>query len=184
MPKLPAQLVKEYTEDFGLPAYDAKVISEEKEMAAYFNDVLAQTKNYKAAANWMLGPVKNYLNENGKEINEFKVSPASLGKLIALIDEGKTNFSVASTRIFPVMVEHTDKEPLKIAEELNLIQSGDEDMIAGLVDEVLAKFPEKVEEYRSGKKGLMGLFVGEVIKASKGKADPKVVNKLLQGKLG
>jgi aspartyl-tRNA(Asn)/glutamyl-tRNA(Gln) amidotransferase subunit B len=184
MPKLPAQLVKEYMEDFGLPAYDAKVISEEKEMAFYFNDVLTHTKNYKAAANWMLGPVKNYLNENGKEITEFKLSPAALGKLIALIDDGKTNFSVASTKIFPVLMEQPDKEPLKIAEELNLIQSGDEGMIAGLVDEVLAKFPEKVEEYRGGKKGLMGLFVGEVIKASKGKADPKVVNKLLQEKLG
>jgi aspartyl-tRNA(Asn)/glutamyl-tRNA(Gln) amidotransferase subunit B len=131
----------------------------------------------------MLGPIKSYLNENGLEIQQFKVAPEKVAALIALIDEGKTNFSVASTKIFPVLLEQTHKEPLKIAEELNLLQSSDEGMIAALVEQAFAKFPEKVAEYRSGKKGLLGLFVGEVMKLSKGKADPKLTNKLVLEKL-
>src|SRR5262249_14833170 len=99
LPKLPNQLIREYVDVYGLPAYDARIITDDKIMAEYFNELLTQTKNYKAAANWLLGPVKNYLNENGLEMPQFKVSTASLAKLIALIDEGKTNFSVASTRI-------------------------------------------------------------------------------------
>jgi aspartyl-tRNA(Asn)/glutamyl-tRNA(Gln) amidotransferase subunit B len=99
--------------------------------------------------------------------------------LIQLIDEGKTNFSIASQKIFPAMVAEPSKTPLTIAESLNLLQTGDEDFIAGLVNTVLASLPEKVAEYKGGKKGLLGLFVGEVMKASKGKADPKIINKLL-----
>lgn len=182
MPKLPNQLKLEYMEQFGLPEYDARIITDEKEMAEYFNRLLAETKNYKAASNWILGPVKNSLNEHGIEIKDFKVSPSNLAKLIALIDEGKTNFSIASTKIFPVLVE-TGKDPLKIAEELNLLQSSDEGMIAELIEEVIAKYPEKVAEYRAGKKGLLGLFVGEVMKLSKGKADPKLASRLVETKL-
>lgn len=182
MPKLPNELKQEYMNQYGLPEYDARIITEEKEMAEYFNRLLAETKNYKAASNWILGPVKNSLNEQGIEIKDFKVSPTSIGKLITLIDEGKTNFSIASTKIFPVLVE-TGKDPLTIAEELNLLQSSDAGMINDLIEQVIAKYPEKVAEYRAGKKGLLGLFVGEVMKLSKGKADPKLTNKLVSEKL-
>ncbi|MES2622084.1 MAG: Asp-tRNA(Asn)/Glu-tRNA(Gln) amidotransferase subunit GatB [Bacteroidota bacterium] len=178
MPKLPNELKQEYMQQYGLPEYDARIITDEKELAEYFNRLLAETKNYKAASNWILGPVKNSLNEQGIDIKDFKVSPSNIAKLIAMIDEGKTNFSVASTKIFPVLVE-TGKEPLKIAEEMNLLQSSDEGMIKDLAEQVIAKYPEKVSEYRAGKKGLLGLFVGEVMKLSKGKADPKVTNKLI-----
>lgn len=184
MPKLSGELKDEYMNAFGLTEYDARLISDDKFTAAYFNSLIQQTRNYKAAANWILGPVKNYLNENGKEIKDFKIGPSNLAKLIALIDEGKTNFSVASTRVFPVMTEQPDKEPLKIAEELNLIQSSDEGLIKELVEQVVAKFPDKVAEYKNGKKGLIGLFVGEVMKLSKGKADPKLTNKLVLERLG
>jgi aspartyl-tRNA(Asn)/glutamyl-tRNA(Gln) amidotransferase subunit B len=179
LPKLPNELIQEYINDFGLPAYDARIITDDKIMAEYFNELLTQTKNYKAAANWLLGPVKNYLNENGLEMQEFNVSPLALAKVIALIDEGKTNFSVASTKIFPVLAANPDKEPLKIAEELNLLQSSDEGLIKGWVEQVLAKYPDKVVEYKGGKTGVLGLFVGEVMKLSKGKADPKLTNKLV-----
>jgi aspartyl-tRNA(Asn)/glutamyl-tRNA(Gln) amidotransferase subunit B len=179
MPKLPSQLIREYTTDFGLPAYDAKVITDDKDLAFYFNELLAETKNYKAASNWLLGPVKSYLNENALEITDLKISPKKLSSLIALIDEGKTNFSVASQRIFPEMLTHPDKEPLKIAEELNLLQNSDEGMLKELAEKVLSNFADKVAEYKAGKVGLMGLFVGEVMKASKGKADPKLTTKIL-----
>jgi aspartyl-tRNA(Asn)/glutamyl-tRNA(Gln) amidotransferase subunit B len=183
MPKLSAELKEEYMRVYGLPEYDARLLSDDKYISEYFNNLIVYTKNYKAASNWMLGPIKSYLNENGLEIQQFKVAPEKVAALIALIDEGKTNFSVASTKIFPVLLEQTHKEPLKIAEELNLLQSSDEGMIAALVEQAFAKFPEKVAEYRSGKKGLLGLFVGEVMKLSKGKADPKLTNKLVLEKL-
>jgi aspartyl-tRNA(Asn)/glutamyl-tRNA(Gln) amidotransferase subunit B len=179
MPKLSAELKDEYMNAYGLPEYDARLLSDDKFTSAYFNQLIEQTKNYKAAANWMLGPIKNYLNENGIEIQQFKTEAAKIAALITLIDEGKTNFSVASTKIFPVLLE-TGKAPLQIAEELNLLQNSDEGLINEIAKEVLAKYPEKVAEYKAGKKGLLGLFVGEVMKASKGKADPKVANKLVQ----
>lgn len=182
MPKLPNELKQEYMEQYGLPEYDARIITDDKDLAEYFNRLLAVTKNYKAASNLILNTVKSYLNENGIHITEFKLEPAKIASLIALIDEGKTNFSVASTSIFPVMAQ-TGKDPLKVAEELNLLQNSDEGAINELIDQVLAKYPEKVAEYKSGKKGLLGLFVGEVMKLSKGKADPKVTNKLVAQKL-
>ena len=183
MPELPSELINKYMTVYGLPAYDARIITDDKELAMYFNELLAQTKNYKAAANWILGPVKSYLNENGLEIKDLKIAPSNLSKLIVLIDGGKTNFATASASIFPVMATNPNKEPLQIAQELDLIQNSDEGLIAGLIEETLAKYPEKVAEYKAGKKGLLGLFVGEVMKLSKGKADPKVTNKLVQEKL-
>jgi len=158
MPKLPNELKQEYMEQYGLPEYDARIITDDKDLAEYFNRLLAVTKNYKAASNLILNTVKSYLNENGIHITDFKLEPAKIASLIALIDEGKTNFSVASTSIFPVMAQ-TGKDPLKVAEELNLLQNSDEGAINELIEQVIAKYPEKVAEYRGGKVGLLGLFV-------------------------
>ncbi len=183
MPKLSAELKDEYMAQYGLPEYDARLISDDKFTSAYFNQLLAHTKNYKAASNWLLGPIKNYLNENGVEIQAFPLSAERIGQLISLIDEGKTNFSIASAQLFPAMLNAADKTPLEIAESLNLLQSNDEGLIKALIAEVIAKYPEKVAEYRSGKKGILGLFVGEVMKLSKGKADPKLTNQLIIAEL-
>jgi aspartyl-tRNA(Asn)/glutamyl-tRNA(Gln) amidotransferase subunit B len=179
MPKLPAELKEAYMHQFGLPEYDARLISDDKPTANYYNAIIQHTQNYKAASNWLLGPIKNYLNESGKEIEHFHLEPKAIAAMIALIDDGKTNFSICSTRIFPVLLENSQKTPLQIAEELNLIQNSDENAISNFVKEVLDAMPEKVAEYKAGKKGLIGLFVGEVMKRSQGKADPKVVNKLI-----
>src|SRR4029077_10533817 len=137
-----------------------------------------------AAANWLLGPVKSYLNENNISADQLSVSPKNLAQLIRLIDEGKINFSIASSRIFPELIKNPSEQPLQIATNLNLLQSSDTDEVALWVQQALAKMPDKVEEYKKGKKGLMGLFVGEVKKISKGKADPKLTNQLLLEKLG
>ena len=179
MPKLSRDLVAEYTGHYGLPEYDARVITDDKDTAFYFNDLLQLTKNYKAASNWLLGPIKSYLNENALEISEFSILPQGIAGLIAVIDSGKTNFAVASQRVFPEMVVNPAEAPLAILERLNLLQSSDEGLIKQLAEEVLAKYPEKVTAFKGGQAGLMGLFVGEVMKASKGKADPKLTNKIL-----
>jgi aspartyl-tRNA(Asn)/glutamyl-tRNA(Gln) amidotransferase subunit B len=137
------------------------------------------TNNYKAASNWMMGPVKSYLNELTLHISDFPISPQRLSDLITLVDDGKVSFSVASQKVYPVMLESKEKSPLEIAQSLNLIQESDEGSILPLVEIVLAENPAKVAEYRSGKKGLMGMFMGQVMKKSQGKADPKVATKLL-----
>ncbi|EKB48055.1 Asp-tRNA(Asn)/Glu-tRNA(Gln) amidotransferase subunit GatB [Cecembia lonarensis] len=179
MPALPRELHHKFVHSYGLPEYDAGVLTDSKEIALYFEALCELTSNYKAASNWMMGPVKSYLNELSLQIEDFPISPERLADLIALIEEGKVNFSVASQKIYPVMLAHTSKSPLEIAQELNLIQESDEGSIKPLVESVLAENPAKVTEYKSGKKGLMGMFMGQVMKKSQGKADPKVATKIL-----
>jgi aspartyl-tRNA(Asn)/glutamyl-tRNA(Gln) amidotransferase subunit B len=183
LPKLPEERVHHYTKQLLLSEYDARVITEEKEFADYFEDLTQHTSNYKAAANWMLGPIKSYLNENHIVISNFPVSASTIAELISLIDQGKLNFSIASTRIFTSLINNPHQSPIEVAASLNLIQDSNEGNVAAWVDEVLNNMPEKVKEYKKGKKGLIGLFVGEVKKVSKGKADPKLTNEILLKKL-
>jgi aspartyl-tRNA(Asn)/glutamyl-tRNA(Gln) amidotransferase subunit B len=183
IPALPEELVKKYTTDFHLSEYDAHVICDDKGFSDYFERVIKETTNYKAAANWLLGPVKSYLNEDGVSIDKLNLLPATLAQLIQLVDEEKLNFSIASSRVFRVLIKGENADALQVATELNLLQNSDTGEVSAWVEEVLAKMPDKVTEYKKGKKGLMGLFVGEVKKISKGKADPKLTNKLLLEKL-
>lgn len=183
IPSLPEQRVEAYTKQFLLPEYDARVLSEEREFSDYFEEITKHTSNYKAASNWMLGPVKSYLNEHSLQITEFKLPASSIAELIALTDEGKVNFSAASSSIFPVIVKNPEQSAHDIAIDKNLIQDADKSEIINWVDQVLQNMPEKVSEYRKGKKGLIGLFVGEVKKVSRGKADPKLTNEILLQKL-
>lgn len=180
MPPLPNELFKKYVSELKLSDYDAGILTDQKAIALYFEDLIKHTKNTKAAANWVMSSIKGYLNQNALEIEEFSVSPQQIAALINLVDDGKVSHSVASQNIFPILVEHPEKDPLKIAEENNLIQESDSSAIEEIVREVLAKYPDKVAEYHSGKTGLVGLFMGEVMKLSKGKADPKSANKIVQ----
>ncbi|WP_026952388.1 Asp-tRNA(Asn)/Glu-tRNA(Gln) amidotransferase subunit GatB [Algoriphagus mannitolivorans] len=179
MPQLPRELFQKFMEEYGLPAYDAALLTEEKEMADWFESLCSKTTNFKAASNWMMGPIKSFLNEAGLSIDNFPVKPETIADLISLIDEGKVSFTAASQNLFPEMLKGGEESPLQIAQKLNLIQESDESSLKPIVESVLAENASKVAEYRSGKKGLMGLFMGEVMKKSKGKADPKVASKLL-----
>ena len=180
MPPLPNQLFKKYTEELNLSEYDALVLTENKEEALYFEAVIKNTSNYKSASNWVTVNIKSYLNEKAIEIDEFEVEPKKIGELIQLIDDNKISNSVASQKVFPLLIETPSKSPLSIAEANNWIQNSDEGAIEELINKALSKFPEKVEEYKSGKKGLLGLFMGEVMKLSQGKADPKLTNQKLR----
>ena len=180
MPSLPSELVHKFVTEFGLPEYDALVITDAKEIALYFEELCKHTKNYKAASNMIMGPVKSYLNELTVHISQFPIKTTTLAELIALIDSGKVNFASATQKIFPEMIKADGRTPLKIAEELNLIQNSDAGSIKPMVEEVLSRYPEKVAEYKAGKKGILAMFMGEVMKASKGKADPKVATELLK----
>jgi aspartyl-tRNA(Asn)/glutamyl-tRNA(Gln) amidotransferase subunit B len=180
---LPLELEQKLMNELGLTAYDAAFICSDREIADFFEAVIQHTRNSKAAANWLQGPVKSYLNENNAAIKDFPVAPKGIAQLVQLVDDGKVNFSTAASRIFNAMLTRPEAAPLDIANELNLVISSDSNAIEQWVDEVLAKMPDKVLEYKKGKKGLIGLFTGEVKKLSKGKADIKAVNELLLAKL-
>ncbi|MEI6814959.1 MAG: Asp-tRNA(Asn)/Glu-tRNA(Gln) amidotransferase subunit GatB, partial [Bacteroidota bacterium] len=179
LPALPNELFKRYVEEYKLSVYDAGVLTDAKEVSDYFNGLVKHTNNFKAAANMVMGPIKSYLNEMAVEMIDFPISSSRIAELIALIDDGKVSNSVAVQKIFPEMLLSVDKNPLMIAEALNLLQESNDDALQGFIAQALAKYPDKVAEYKAGKVGLIGLFMGEVMKLSKGKADPKVANKLL-----
>ena len=183
IPHLQAERIKKYTTEFQLSEYDATVLTEEKGLADYFENIISYGTKFKPTANWTLGPIKSWLNENNSEINKFPVSPEKIAALILMVDEGKLSFSTASTKLFNELLNNPNLEPEKIAEERNWLQESNTDAIASMIEQVLNKFPEKVTEYKKGKKGLMDLFVGEVMKLSKGKADPKITSDILSQKL-
>ena len=130
----------------------------------------------------MNGVIKSYLNENAKSIDEINLKPDRIAELIKLIDENKISNSVATSKIFPVLL-NSSLNAEQIAIDNNWIQESNADTLTDLIDEVIKKYPQKVKEYQSGKKGLIGLFVGEVMKLSKGKADPRITNELIRKKL-
>jgi aspartyl-tRNA(Asn)/glutamyl-tRNA(Gln) amidotransferase subunit B len=183
MPELPWELEQKFIEEFKLPAYDARLLTETKELAQYFLEVCNHTDNFKAVSNWIMGPVKSALNELTLTANDFPVKPVTLAALIKLVDSGKVSFSIASQRIFPKLLEDSKLNPLDVAQQLNVVQTSDEDSILPVIDAVLGDFPDKVAEYKKGKKGIIAMFMGEVMKRSKGKADPKMANQLLVKKL-
>jgi aspartyl-tRNA(Asn)/glutamyl-tRNA(Gln) amidotransferase subunit B len=193
IPPLPEELVLRYTRELQLSEYDARSIADDKDSASYFERLIsyfatvkpaeANSRHIKAAANWMLGPIRSALNDQGIDWKQLPIQPDSLAELIRLVEEDRLSFSIAAERIFPVLMQEPTRQPLDIATSLNLLQSSDTDEIARWIELALAGMPEKVSEYKKGKKGLIGLFVGEVKKLSKGKADPKLTNQLLLEKL-
>ena len=183
IPELHRERAKRYVSKYQLSEYDAAILTEEKRFADYFEKIISRDVKFKPAANWMLGPVKSWLNENNEEIDGFPVAPEILAGVIKLVEDGKLSFSIASTKLFNELLKDPTKEATEIAEEKNWSLDTNADNIENLIDQVLNKFPEKVKEFKKGKKGLMGLFVGEVIKLSKGKADPKMTNDILSEKL-
>jgi len=191
LPVLQKERVKKYISAYQLSEYDATALTEEKDFADYFekliqsNDLNGNSVDIKpkSAANWMLGPVKTWLNDESKNIDEFQVSPSKLSFLIKMVEENKLSFSAASSKLFPLLIANPEIDPLREAGKMNLIMESNSDYILPIADAVLLQFEDKVKEYRKGKKGLLALFVGEVIKRSKGKADPKVVNEILNQKL-
>lgn len=179
LPPLPNDLVKKYTA-LGLSAYDAGVLTDSKEIALYFEAIIAKTKNAKAASNWLTVQVKSYLNDNALHISDFKITAERMAQLVDLIDSGKVSHTIAVQKIFPGMMEELEKSPAQIAEENNWIQESDSDALAALARQAIAKFPDKVAAYKAGNSNLLGLFMGEVMKLSKGKADPKIANELVR----
>ncbi|MFN6039702.1 MAG: Asp-tRNA(Asn)/Glu-tRNA(Gln) amidotransferase subunit GatB, partial [Bacteroidota bacterium] len=180
LPELPNDLFKRFMQELNLNEYDASLLVESKEIAKYFCDLIQHTNNYKAAANWVMGDIKSYLNENALHISSFPVKPLDIASLIKIIEEGKISHSVASQKVFPEMIKSPDKKPIDIAGELNVLIERDDNALLAIVNEVIDKYPDKIAEYKAGKTSLVGMFMGEVMKKTGGKIDPKAASKLVK----
>lgn len=178
--QLPWEFEQELSEA-GLSAGEAAALSADVETAAHFRALQAQNVSPKLAANWLLGPVRSWLNEHGA--NRFPLTPSMLAGVISLVESGVLSMQQASTRLMPELMQHAELSIEEAVERLGLKQVKNEDELSGWINTALAAMPDKVAAYQKGKKSLMGLFVGEVKRLSKGKADAKRVSELLEEKL-
>jgi aspartyl-tRNA(Asn)/glutamyl-tRNA(Gln) amidotransferase subunit B len=181
LPELPEQRRRRFMTEFALSAYDADVLTASRELADYFESCVALHANAKAVSNWMMGEITRGLNDTGTSIDTCPVSPRLLADLLKLMEGGTISGKIAKT-VFDEMWK-SGKEPAVIVQEQGLVQVSDSGAIEAIIDEILTREAGQVAEYRSGKDKLFGFFVGQVMKASKGKANPTVVNELLLGKL-
>ncbi len=179
MPLLPWQQEKKLMDEYNLPAYDAHFLSESREMAMYFQAVFEYSKHAKQISNWLMGPVKSYLNEHNVSIDQFVLSPKNLADVINLVEKGVISHNLAVQQLFPLCIENPKRSPSEIVAEQKWSQEQSSDELKTWVDQAIAAYPEKVLEYQQGKKGLLALFIGEVMKRSKGTADPKKVNQIV-----
>ena len=182
MPPLPRALFEKYTQNLNLSEYDAYNLTDSKAIALYFEQVILHTAQYKAAANWIMGEVKSYLNEQGIEIEAFPIDALRLAGLINLINEGKVSNTIAAQRIFPAMLTSSESA-LAIAESLDLIQTTDNNAVEEAIKKVIDANPAEVARYKNGEKQLIGFFMGQFMKASGGKVDPKTANQVLRNAL-
>ncbi len=179
LPELPDDKEKRFISQFGLTEYDADVLVADKDRAYFFEKAVEHyNKNPKSIANWIINELLGKLNEAGIDISESPVKPEHIAELVQLIDSGTISTKIAK-EVFEEVFK-TSKSPKQIVEEKGLKQVSDEGEIRKIVEEVLANHPNEVEKFKSGNQKLMGFFVGQVMKATKGKANPKIVNKILQ----
>jgi aspartyl-tRNA(Asn)/glutamyl-tRNA(Gln) amidotransferase subunit B len=181
MPELPEQRRKRFSEQYGLSFADASQLVADRSLADYYEETVKASANPRAAANWIRSELMRELETAGFSAADSPVTPGNLGKLINLIDDG----TISGKQAKDVLVEmfKTGKGAEAIVSERGLVQVSDTGEIDVLIDEVISANPEQVAGYRSGKEALLGFFVGQVIKASKGKANPKIVNERLRAKL-
>ncbi|MGF1639158.1 MAG: Asp-tRNA(Asn)/Glu-tRNA(Gln) amidotransferase subunit GatB [Cyclobacteriaceae bacterium] len=180
MPLLPYFLKKRFVDEFGLSDYDAAFLTESREVANYFLAVCEHTQLYKNAANWIMGPVQSAANDAGLNLEHFPLLPVKLAGIIELIHSGKITYTMAVQQLMPALIQKPTEEVEQLAIKLNLVVESNTDSLKALIEKILADYPEKVKEYRKGKKGLLGMFMGELMKQTKGKADPKVAGNLLK----
>ncbi len=177
---LPNDLRIELESKYGLGPEDASQLTSQKEFALYFKEICKHTNSYKSAANWFMGPIKSFVKEKGISLDEFPLSYQQIAEVITLIDEGKISFSAASQQLFPHLMANSNESIEEAIGHLNIGLESDSNSIQSTIDEVVLESPDKVKAYRNGKKGLLGMFMGEVMKKTNGKVDPKIANKLLK----
>lgn len=182
LPELPANKRSRYETEFGLSAYDARVLTDDKDVALYFEAVVAGGASVKGAANWITQDIAAYLNSNPDlNINKIALKPEMLAELIKLIEDGTISGKIAK-EILPELLEKGGS-PKEIVESKGLVAISNPDELGAIIDKILAENPDKLEQYRAGKTKLQGFFVGQIMKATSGRADPKLTNQILNQKL-
>lgn len=178
LPALPRQRYQRYVSEFGLPDFDATMLTEQREFAEYFEDSLAHTTDPRGISKWMNGPVKTYLNEQAVEITKFPLSPQAIAQVVELVNANKVSFTIAKEQLFPLMLAQPGTAAATLAQQHNLLLDTSDDDINTEIERLLDANPDKVATYLGGKTGLLGFFVGQIMKAFQGKADPKTINEL------
>lgn len=181
LPELPAVKRSRYEQEFGLSAYDARVITEDREVAEYFETAVKMGGNPKLVANWVTQDLAAYLNNAKLTITEIPFKPEALAELVQLIDKGTISGKIAK-EILPELLEKGGS-PQKMIESKGMTQLSDPQALAKVIEEILAANPKEVEKFRSGKGNMKGFFVGQVMKKTGGRADPKLTNQLIDEKL-
>ncbi|MBE3554195.1 MAG: Asp-tRNA(Asn)/Glu-tRNA(Gln) amidotransferase subunit GatB [Thermicanus sp.] len=177
IPELPDARRERYVREWGIPEYDAGVLTLTKKTADFFEKAVAAGVDAKAVSNWMMGELMGYLNKNNMEIDQIPMTPEQLAEMIRLIEKGTISGKIAKT-VFAEMLE-SGKDPDRIVKEKGLVQISDEGAIRQIVEKVVAANPQSVQDYKAGKERAIGYLVGQVMKETKGKANPQMVNQLL-----
>jgi aspartyl-tRNA(Asn)/glutamyl-tRNA(Gln) amidotransferase subunit B len=183
MPVLPAALTKQLIADFGISTAEAGIFAEDKALMDYFRTALKYITTPKSLINWLTGPVRALLNEQEITVAAFKVGPEQLAAVINLVDDKKLTQQIALQQLVPALMLNPEADVFALAGDLNLLIVENDSELSAFADQVLEKFKPQVQAYKNGKKGVLGLFVGEIMKLAGGKADPQKINLLLQDKL-
>jgi aspartyl-tRNA(Asn)/glutamyl-tRNA(Gln) amidotransferase subunit B len=181
LPELPDQRKQRFMKEFDLPSYDAGLLTSDRELADYFEACVRRFPHPKPVSNWVMGSLLGLLNAQDKTIAESPVSPEDLAQLLALIEKGVISGKIAKT-VFDDMAQ-TGQPAKQIVEKKGLVQITDTDAIDHVVADIISNNPKEVEAYKKGRTKLLGFFVGQVMKKTRGKANPKLVNELLKKKL-
>jgi len=179
MPPLPNELYNLFTSSYKLSSYDTLVLLEQKEIALYFMAILDHTRNFKSAANWVMVNIKSYLNQQAISIDDFQIPPKFIAELIQLIDDNKISHSLASQKVFPNMLENAKLSPSDIAEKNNWISQSNKDDLSEIIEKILSDNPNETQRFKEGEKKLTGFFMGQIMKATKGTANPKLAAQVL-----
>jgi aspartyl-tRNA(Asn)/glutamyl-tRNA(Gln) amidotransferase subunit B len=181
MPELPEVRKERFIKEFNLPKYDAEILTQARSTADYYEKVVSSTSDYKSASNWVMTDVLKVINDEKIDIKDFSIAPENLGELVNLIKEGTISGKIAKD-VFAEMLGG-NKKPADIVKEKNLVQISDSSEITAIVDKILGRSTNEVQQYLEGKDKVFGFFVGQVMRETKGKANPKLVNDLLKEKL-
>ncbi|MBN9654860.1 Asp-tRNA(Asn)/Glu-tRNA(Gln) amidotransferase subunit GatB [Halobacillus litoralis] len=177
IPELPDARKKRYIEELKLPEYDAMVLTNNKELSDFFEETIAEGADIKQASNWLMGEVSAYMNKHYKELHELELTPASLAKMIQLIEDGTISSKIAK-KVFTELVEKGG-DPEKIVKDKGLVQISDEGQLTEIVVGIMDNNPQSIEDFKNGKDKALGFLVGQVMKETKGQANPPMVNKII-----
>jgi len=182
MPTLPKERYIKYTQEYKLSNYDAKLLIDDKNLSDLFENIIQHTNSYKIVANLIMGIIKSYLNENSIDISDLKILPKHIAELADMLGNNQISHIMMSQKLFPEMLT-SNLSPNQIAKEKGWTQEDNTELINNIIMSIMKKYPNKVQDYQNGNSNLIGLFMGEIMKMTQGKFNPKIINELLKNKL-